>query len=231
MLYGEQGFFKSSFFAILGGDWHADSPIDITNKDSFAQIHAAWIYEFAELENVVHGRAESRLKAWLTSTHDMYRAPYARSVGRKARCCVICGTTNRQQFLTDDTGSRRFWIVPVAGPIDRESLAAVRDQLWAEAVCAYEAGEEWWLSHESEQERERLNQEFQSEDPWQEPIEQALSARPIARVSVAEILRDILKIDTGRHDQWSQVRVARILNALGWKRRQFGQDRKWMYER
>jgi predicted P-loop ATPase len=54
--------------------------IDIANKDSFQQIHAAWLYEFAELENVVHGRAESRLKAWLTSTHDMFRAPYARSV-------------------------------------------------------------------------------------------------------------------------------------------------------
>jgi hypothetical protein len=154
MLHGEQGYFKSSFFAILGAQWHADSAIDIANKDSFQQIHAAWLYEFAELENVVHGRAESRLKAWLTSTHDMFRAPYARSVTRKARSCVICGTTNRKQFLTDETGSRRFWIVSVQKPVPRELLAEMRDQIWAEAFAAYEAGEQWWLDREQDVELE-----------------------------------------------------------------------------
>jgi hypothetical protein len=43
MLFGKQGFFKSTFFSILGGQWHSDSAIDISNKDSFQQIHAAWI--------------------------------------------------------------------------------------------------------------------------------------------------------------------------------------------
>ena len=231
MLFGEQGYFKSSFFVILGGDWHADSPIDIANKDSFQQIHAAWIYEFAELENVVHGRAESRLKAWLTSTHDMYRAPYARTVERKARGCVICGTTNRKQFLTDDTGNRRHWIIPVAGPIDRHTLTEVRDQLWAEAVCAYEAGESWWLTREQDAEREDLSSGFLSEDPWQERIEDALAAT--TQTTVGEILSNVLKLDLGRQGGWEHTRVARILNTIGWHRRQVGagKRKRWVYER
>lgn len=232
MLYGEQGFFKSTFFAVLGGAWHADSPIDIANKDSFQQIHAAWLYEFAELENVVHGRAESRLKAWLTSTHDMYRAPYARSVVRKARSVVICGTTNRKQFLTDDTGSRRFWIVPVAAPVPRDLLAQMRDQLWAEAVCAYEAGEPWWLERAVEIEREDANAEFTDEDAWHEPIANWLSSPAIQEITMSEILRDALKLEISRQDPGVTRRVARILNAIGWRRRrETTGDRRWRYVR
>ena len=220
MLYGPQGYYKSSFFAGLGGAWHADSPIDIANKDSFQQIHAAWLYEFAELENVVHGRAESRLKAWLTSTHDMFRAPYARTVQRKARSCVICGTTNRKQFLTDDTGSRRFWIVEVHRPIPRELLAEMRDQLWAEAVCAYEAGEPWWLDRDGDAALETENIEYEEEDPWTETVAAWLE-RPESRIGVpvttAAVMQNALKIDAQRQDRTSQTRVGRILHRLGWK--------------
>lgn len=232
MLYGEQGYFKSTFFAILGGAWHADSPIDIANKDSFQQIHAAWIYEFAELENVVHGRAESRLKAWLTSTHDMFRAPYARTVSRKARSCVICGTTNRKQFLTDDTGSRRFWIIPVAFEIDRDMLAHARDQLWAEAVCAYESGESWWLDRAADSAREVANEPYQNDDVWMEQVSTWVSSPLITEVTVSGVLLDALKVEHARQGQSEMNRIARILTALGWKRvRENTGKRRWKYVR
>lgn len=233
MLYGEQGYFKSSFFAVLGGSWHADSPIDISNKDSFQQIHAAWIYEFAELENVVTGRAESRLKAWLTSTHDMFRAPYARSVANRARSCVICGTTNRKHFLTDDTGSRRFLIVPVAKPIDIEELARARDQLWAEAVCAYEAGEAWWLAREVDAEREEANVEFTSgDDPWLEKIASWLTST-MSETSMSAVLSDALRIETARQDRAAEMRVGKIMKQLGWLkvRVRTGLTLRWAYRR
>ena len=232
MLYGKQGLYKSTFFAILGGPYHADSPIDIANKDSFQQIHAAWIYEFSELENVVTGRAESRLKAFLTSTHDMYRAPYAKSVVRKARGVALCGTTNRQQILTDDTGSRRFWIIPVHREIPRALLSECRDQLWAEATAAAEAGEEWWLDRNLDDQRETANADFEDEDPWRDTIESWLAMRIMKEVSVVELLTDALKLDHSRQDRWAQMRAARVLNALGWKRsRATTGNRKRVYVR
>jgi hypothetical protein len=233
MLQGDQGYFKSTFFSVLGGAWHADSPIDISNKDSFQQIHAAWIYEFAELENVVTGRAESRLKAWITSTHDMFRAPYKRVVERRPRSCVICGTTNRKQFLTDDTGSRRFWIIKVTQKIQRELLVEMRDQLWAEAVCAYEAGEAWWLERDDiEQQREDANEEFQDEDPWRDAIAVHLAALVINEVTVSDVMRDALKLDIAKQDRWTQMRVSRALNELGWRRkRETIGARRWRYVR
>jgi hypothetical protein len=220
MLVGDQGIRKSSFFATLGGQWHADSFVDLSNKDGMIQIHSAWIYELAELENVVMGRAESRLKAWMTSAYDTYRAPYQRTVSRRARSVVICGTTNRAQFLTDETGSRRFWIVPVRQRIPVELLAELRDQLWAEAVNAYEAGEPWWLDQDSDRARESANVDFAEDDSWMEPIRQFLSVpmTVMQSTTVYEVLTDALKLDAARQDRWAQMRAARCLVRCGWKR-------------
>lgn len=233
MLYGPQGFYKSTFFAILGGDWHADSPIDIQNKDAYQQIHAAWLYEFAELENVVHGARESRLKAFLTSTHDTFRAPYKHGVVRKARSVAICGTTNRQQILTDDTGSRRFWIIPVAGLIPRELLTECRDQLWAEARCAFEAGEPWWLDRDLDEQRERANRDYEDDDPWSGPVATWLQAPTIQSVTTSDVLGGALQLDYARQDKWAQMRVAKVLRALGWQRFRVRNDnsRAWVYVR
>lgn len=232
MLVGDQGRRKSSFFSVLGGQWHADSFVDITNKDSFVQIHGAWIYELAELENVVTGRAESRLKAWLTSTHDTYRAPYQRTAQRKARAVIICGTTNRRQFLTDTSGSRRFWIIPVDGDIPVDLLSQMRDQLWAEAVCAAEAQEHWWLDAASDREREAVNVDYRETDSWAERIADFLASPGITETTVTEILEDGLKLEIGRHDRWSQMRVAQALADLGWlKTRSNKPPRHWKYIR
>lgn len=216
MLVGGQGVGKSTFFSILGGEWHADSFIDLANKDSYGQIHSAWIYELSELENVVHGRAESRLKAWITSSCDMFRAPYQRVAAKRQRSVVLCGTTNRGQFLTDDTGSRRFWIVPVSQHVPRNSLAQRRDLLWAEAVAAYEAGEVWWFDDLLETARESSNADYQEEDPWTEPVRQYLMN--INDTSTAEVLTFALKIDAGRQTRFDQTRAGRVVLAFGWRK-------------
>lgn len=230
MAVGAQGLGKSTFFAILGGAWHADSFLDLGDKDSYQQIHSAWIYELAELENVVHGRAESRLKAWLTSTSDTFRAPYARVATKRPRSVVLCGTTNRAQFLTDDTGSRRFWIVPVTKQIPRKALADNRDQLWAEAVAAYDAGEPWWLDSDLELDREASNEDYQDhDDPWIGIVAKHLAQ--CQETTTAEILTLALGIDTGRQTRADQTRVGRIVKSAGWQKKQvtrFGM-RAWVY--
>ena len=91
---------------------------------------------------------------------------------------MFAGTTNADAYLGDETGNRRFWPVKV-GAIDLDGLRRDRDQLWAEAVAAYKAGETWWLDAETERAAAEEQAERRIDDPW----ETALLAWAAARQS------------------------------------------------
>ena len=54
---------------------------------------------------------------------DSIRKPYAREPVTKARTTVFCGTTNKAEFLNDDTGFRRWWVIPVTKKIEAGAFA------------------------------------------------------------------------------------------------------------
>ena len=128
----------------------------------------------------------------------------------------MCGTTNRESFLTDDTGSRRFWIVTVRAPIDTKLLATMRDQLWAEAVCAYDSGKQWWLDASAEPSREEANHEFAEADSWTDVIAAWLAGQ--YEVTLTGVLCDAIKLEVGRHDRAAQSRAGKAIKLLGWRK-------------
>jgi hypothetical protein len=64
------------------------------------------------------------------------------------RQCLIAGTTNLKQWMGDETGGRRWWGARCGDSIDLGGIVRDRDQIWAEALAAYRAGEQWWLEDE-----------------------------------------------------------------------------------
>src|ERR1700730_17492579 len=97
---------------------------------------------------------QTSVKAFISQRDDTYRPPYGRTTVTQPRCSLIVGTTNEDDFLTDPTGNRRFWPVAVGDTLDIDLLKTWRDQLWAEAVVAYRAGEQWYLDAAQEEELE-----------------------------------------------------------------------------
>lgn len=138
ILEGDQGIKKSTLLAILGGEWFADSQINITDKDSKMLAARSWIVEMPELSALRANETESQ-KAFFSSRVDKFRPPYGYAIQEFPRRCVFVGSTNDDQYMHDITGNRRYWPVRCDG-VKPKLVKRDRDQIWAEAVTIYKAG-------------------------------------------------------------------------------------------
>lgn len=146
VMESDQGLKKSSGLAALvpNPDWYSDTPIPLDDKDRFQMLRGVWLYEISELDSF-RGKDGPRIKAFISSKADNYRPSYGRRNRVHPRTCVFAGTTNEHAYLIDRTGNRRFWPVKCHGVVDVAGIERDRDQLWAEAVYRYMAGETWWI--------------------------------------------------------------------------------------
>ena len=217
ILEGGQGEGKSTAMSILGGDWFMDTPFALGDKDGFQAIRGKWIIELGELDSF--NKAEStKAKQFFSASTDTYRESYGRRTNDVPRQCVFVGTTNQDEYLKDATGNRRYW--PVAcTKVDLEQLREIRDQLWAEAMFCYEAGEIWWVNRDETAMFSEAQDERFVVDEWEGPILTWLEESQIGETTTgSEVLASALKLDFGHWGKPEQMRVGAIMHRLGWRR-------------
>ena len=226
ILVGEQGAFKSTLFKALFGGWFGDSPIPIGTKDAPINMARVWGYEASEMDDLAKRRSVESVKQFLGSASDLYRPPFARTAILAPRHTVMCGSVNPEggtggtaAFLTDSSGSRRFWIITVPSNwiIPKAKIEAMRDEVWADALADYEAGERWWFNRDEDKEREEDAQQYQVEDVWcsalSEWIDGVLGGAENFTTSDA---LGALGIDVGRRTAKDATRARSVLVRLGW---------------
>ena len=217
VLEGPQGLLKSTVCGVLGGVWYSDALPDVrtAGKDVAQHLNGKWLIEIGEMAALDKADATA-LKAFITRTVERYRPSYGRKEVIEPRQCVFIGTTNEAVYLRDKTGGRRFWPVKVTDT-DLESLVRDRDQLLAEAVHRYRAGEQWWPSREFELEHIKPEQEERYEaDAWEGKVGSYLDGRTF--VTVAEVGKEGLFIETPKLGTAEQRRIAAAMERLGWER-------------
>ncbi len=139
ILQGNQGTGKSTFGSLLFGqkyftDW---LPV-LSDKDAALALQGIRCVEFGEMDQLKRTELETT-KAFVTRQIDKVRPPYGRRQLELHRQTVFFGTTNREEYLKDDTGNRRFNPV-VVGRLNFKALIRDRIQLWAEALFIYRNG-------------------------------------------------------------------------------------------
>jgi predicted P-loop ATPase len=153
-LVGPQGAGKSTFVQKIGMSWYSDSFGTIQGKEAYESIQGVWIMEMGELAGLRKAEMET-IKHFISKCEDRYRVAYGKRTETFPRQCIFIGTTNNRDFLNDPTGNRRFWPVDVTvnKPLKNIWLdlnQAEIDQLWAEAVSLYKAGESVFLDQDIE---------------------------------------------------------------------------------
>lgn len=226
ILESRQGLRKSTALRVLAHPWFTDHVPDLTTKDALEQLQGVWIIELAELSSF--GRVETaRIKSFLSSREDRFRPSFGKFPADHPRQCGFAGTVNpgSNGYLRDETGARRFWIAACGvgwglhQQVDTEKLAAVKDQLWAEAVARYRANEPWWLdTSDLERDQSDAAEARQTDDPREPRIRNYIKGLSFVRME--DILGSgCLDIPIERWSVQLRVEIGYVMSALKWQRR------------
>lgn len=197
-LQGGQGDYKSTFFRLLlpNHRWFkGDESVDPSSKDDVIKTTSYVICELGEFDDTMK-KEQAKLKQFFTAVIDEYRTPYSHVSEKHPRRTSFCATVNKTGFLKDETGSRRYWVIPVSR-IDRNKVEAIdKNKFWGAVYHLYKSGEVTdWLDKEETAELERLNRTFNYKD------------------DVAITLDDKLDWDSPR-EEWGHYSVTTIAERL-----------------
>ena len=220
VLVGPQGIGKSTAGRILAYDWFSDGLPPVHSKDASDHLRGVWLVEFGEMATASKADVEE-MKAFVTRTVEKFRPAYGRLEVEYPRRNVFFGTSNRDAFLKDETGNRRFWPVVVTA-IDADRLKADRDQLWAEAVLAFDKGQQWHLTEEESRLAAVQQAAFVVTDDRTELLARALQGK--THVTSIECL-GLLEM---KNEKREQMEIAGMLRALGWSKRTNGVQKFWV---
>jgi putative DNA primase/helicase len=229
ILEGEQNLGKSTVLRELatfhGVEYFLDYVGDLNNKDTLMVMQGKLIVEMSELASFKKSHNEE-IKGFISRQVDQYREPYGRSTVKRPRYFVLGATTNEieEGYFTDDTGNRRYWPVRCR-KIDIDGLIAAREQLWAEAVKRYHAGERIWLEAEEWKLAKVEQHSRRIEDAWQERISDILTGE---WETSTEKMCKALELKPRDINNVVKRRIKNSLKELGWyETKRAGAGRIW----
>lgn len=132
---GKRGIGKTEFFKYLCSFapqyFKMGAKLKFENKDTLIEALGYWLVELGEVEGTLKKAEVEDLKNFITCDEDEVRLPYGRGSRKTPRMTSFSATCNSMEFLKDETGNRRFWIVELHKRICRKDMYSIDPlQLW-----------------------------------------------------------------------------------------------------
>lgn len=217
VLIGKQGTGKSTLARILAlnEDWCAD--VDFTEKDAdiAREMRQKIVMEIPELGGMSK-REQNGVKAFMTRKKDNWVPKFVEAARTAARRCVFIVTTNDREFLTDETGNRR-WAPVEVGEIDNDAVQRDLLQLWAEARELYTQNGIMYDSVERMQ--PEINGQYTAIDPWADTIAAWLAECPDEVLTTKNIVEHALRLNYSYMKKRDANALAKVMRALGYERK------------
>lgn len=226
---GIQGSRKSSTVASISpaADFFLELDLGGKDDDLARLMRGKLIIELGELKGL-RAREVEHLKSFITRTHESWVPKFKEMSVHYARRCVFFGTTNKSEFLADDTGHRR-WLPFETGQCNPSAMERDRGQLWAEGRELFKKKGVAWEA--AEQLAGAEHEKFVVHDAWEDRVAEWLTTpddfegvcpgdKPL---TASGALLGAIGLGTQHSNKSHLDRMASVLKALG-----YGPDRAYI---
>lgn len=238
ILVGAQGAGKSTGVAAIAPAPEFFTEISFGEKDEdlARKMRGRLVGEIGELRGL-HTREQEVIKAFITRTHETWVPKYREFAVSFPRRIVFLGTTNKDEFLADETGNRR-WLPVRVGQVDVAGITRDRLQLWAEARVLFESGGVQY--GQAETLSVGAHAEHMIHDSWEDVIGDWLDTaddltgvcpRERKFLRISEVLVEALDFAGKQVSRKEELRVGAILRKFGFIRKKVRVEERvvWAY--
>jgi predicted P-loop ATPase len=224
VLIGEQGTYKSTFFAQLLPPklrqyFHVKTDNTVLNKDDRLQLARNLLICLEEID-VLSKKELNQLKAMVTLPSINDRPAYARNFVNLPHIASLCGTGNNETFLSDPTGSRRWLPFLVESIDDPRSYEINYESLYGQGMYLLADKFRYWFTQEEIKRQNSRNKAFEADCLEEQLIMKYYRIPTLAETGVLVTAGDILeKINKGIKKPLSSTAVGTIMRKIGfsWK--------------
>jgi predicted P-loop ATPase len=241
ILDGKQGIGKSEFVRWLAKPlpaYFTEGSIDPNNKDCIIRLARYWIWEVSELGATTRKADYEALKSFLTTRKITVRKPYGRVDIIKPAMASFIGTINNSTgIFSDPTGNRRFLVSNILS-IDWGYAGLDPGLLWAEAMAAYLAKEDYRIAPDEQIKANEIAEYYGVIDPIENLlmkyfiIDPADQTKWTATTDILSVLENPTEGNLKGNSRGNAMALAAVATKLGLQRRKrtnsLGQ-RAWGY--
>lgn len=162
VLVGAQGRYKTTFLNSLVPekfrlDYLYSSTFIAHNKDHEKYLFTKWLINLDEMQAFNRSDIES-IKSKISQDRIAIRLPYAKADTKAWRKASFCGSVNKDKFLNDATGTRRF----LPFKIDDIRLDPDLDigLIYAQALNLYKTGFKFYFDRDDIEQLEKHNERY-----------------------------------------------------------------------